>query len=132
MSLLVETRPDDDLFAPWCEVWAASARADRSGERPRPASDHVALARQLLTPGGSRAGTHRAAVVDGAVVGALRLILPVARAEGFSRVMITCDDDNDASRKVILANGGVPAGTVPHLTRPGHVKLSFWVSTLDG
>jgi predicted acetyltransferase len=43
--------------------------------------------------------------------------------------MITCDDDNDASRKVILANGGVPAGTVPHITRPGHVKLSFWVPT---
>ena len=60
---------------------------------------------------------------------ALRQILPLARAEGFSRVQITCDDDNEASRKVILANGGVPAGTYPHLSRPGHVKLSFWVPT---
>jgi GNAT superfamily N-acetyltransferase len=74
---IVELDPDDDRFADWCEVWAASGRADRPDEPPRPASDHVALGRQLVTPGGSRDGTHRAAVVDGAVVGALRLILPV-------------------------------------------------------
>jgi GNAT superfamily N-acetyltransferase len=73
---LVELGPDDDSFADWCEVWAASARADRPDEPPRPASDHVALGRQLVEPGGSRDGTHRAAVVDGAVVGALALILP--------------------------------------------------------
>jgi predicted acetyltransferase len=60
---------------------------------------------------------------------ALRLILPVARQEGFSRVLITCDDDNEASRKVILANGGVPTDPLPHVTRPGHVKLCFWVPT---
>ena len=73
---LVELGPDDDSFADWCEVWAASARGDRPDEPPRPVSDHVALGRQLLQPGGSRDGTHRAAVVDGALVGALRLILP--------------------------------------------------------
>jgi GNAT superfamily N-acetyltransferase len=74
---VVELGPDDDLFAAWCEVWAATQRADRPDERPRPASDHVALGRQLLAPGGSRDGTHRAALVDGAVVGALRLIIPL-------------------------------------------------------
>jgi predicted acetyltransferase len=37
--------------------------------------------------------------------------------------------DNEASRKVILANGGEAAGAVPHNTRPGHVKLRFWVPT---
>ena len=74
---LVETRPDDALFASWCDVWAASQRADRPGERPRGAAEHVALARQLLAPGGSRDGTHRVALVDGAVVGALRLLLPL-------------------------------------------------------
>jgi GNAT superfamily N-acetyltransferase len=73
---LVELGPDDDRFADWCEVWAASGRADRPDEPPRPASDHVALGRQLLAPGGSRDGTHRAAVADGTVVGALRMILP--------------------------------------------------------
>lgn len=74
---LVETGPDDALFASWCEVWAASQRAARPAERPRAAEEHVALARQLLAPGGSRDGTHRAAVVDGVVVGALRLLLPL-------------------------------------------------------
>jgi GNAT superfamily N-acetyltransferase len=69
--------PDDEGFPAWCEVWAAGQRADRPDDPPRPASDHVALGRQLVAPGGSREGTHRAAVVDGAVVGALRLILPV-------------------------------------------------------
>jgi predicted acetyltransferase len=60
---------------------------------------------------------------------ALRLILPVARSEGFSRVLITCDDDNEASRKVILTNGGEPAGKAPHPGRPGHWKLAYWVPT---
>ena len=73
---LVELGPDDALFAAWCEVWAAGQRVDRPDESPRPASDHVALGRQLVSPGGSRDGTHRAAVVDGGVVGALRLLFP--------------------------------------------------------
>jgi predicted acetyltransferase len=60
---------------------------------------------------------------------ALRQILAVARGAGFARVQITCDDDNIGSQKVILANGGIPDGTFPHLTRPGHRKLSFWVPT---
>jgi GNAT superfamily N-acetyltransferase len=74
---LVETRPDDALFGLWCDVWAAAQLEDRPGERARPSSEHVALGRRLLAPGGSRTGTHRAAVLDGAVVGALRLIVPV-------------------------------------------------------
>lgn len=60
---------------------------------------------------------------------ALRQVLLVAHDEGFARVQITCDDDNEGSRKVILANGGIADGTLPHLTRPGHRKLSFWVPT---
>jgi GNAT superfamily N-acetyltransferase len=73
---LVELAPDDALFADWCEVWAAGERLDRPDDSPRPAREHVALGRALVTPGGSRDGTHRAAVVEGAVAGALRLILP--------------------------------------------------------
>ena len=73
---IVELGPDDALFPAWCEVWAAGQRVDRPEESPRPASDHVALGRQLVRPGGSRDGTHRAAVADGGVVGALRLLLP--------------------------------------------------------
>lgn len=73
---LVHLTPDDDLFPAWCEVWAATQRDERPDETPRPASEHIALGRQLLAPGGSRDGTHRAAVVDGRVVGALRLLFP--------------------------------------------------------
>lgn len=74
---ILETDPDDARFAAWCEVWAATQRADRPDEPPRPARDHVALGRRLAQPGGSMEGTHRAAVAADAVVGALRLLLPV-------------------------------------------------------
>lgn len=74
---VLELGPDDARFGAWCEVWTASELADRPDDPPRPASDHVAHARQLLAPGGSRDGTHRAAVLGDAVVGALRLLLPI-------------------------------------------------------
>jgi len=76
-SRILELGPDDDLFAHWCGVWAAAQLADRPDEPPRSATEHVALGRELVGDGGSRTGTHRAAVVDGAVAGALRLILPL-------------------------------------------------------
>ena len=60
---------------------------------------------------------------------ALRRMLPVAREVGMHRVLITCDELNLASRKVILANGGVLAGTVPSEHGPGAEKLLFWVGT---
>ncbi len=74
---LVESTPEDDLFAAWCGVWTAASLAARPHDPPRPDSDHVALARQLLTAGTARDGTHRAAVDGDRVVGALRTILPV-------------------------------------------------------
>jgi GNAT superfamily N-acetyltransferase len=74
---LVELDPDDDLFAGWCEVWAAAQQADRPGDPARPAIEYAVRGRQLLASGGSWDGTHRAAVVDGAVAGALRLNVPL-------------------------------------------------------
>ena len=74
---ILETDPDDARFAAWCEVWAASERADRPDEPARLAREHVALGRRLVEPGGSMEGTDRAAVAGDAVVGALRLLLPV-------------------------------------------------------
>ena len=44
---------------------------------------------------------------------ALALILPVARETGLRRLEITCDEDNEPSRRVILANGGVQIGSRP-------------------
>jgi predicted acetyltransferase len=59
----------------------------------------------------------------GYATGALALLLPVAREVGLSQVEITCDDDNEASRRVILKNGGRLIGT---LATPGaKTKLVF-------
>ena len=41
---------------------------------------------------------------------ALALMLPVARDVGLGRVEITCDEDNNASRRVITGNGGILVG----------------------
>ena len=54
---------------------------------------------------------------------ALALLLPVAREVGLKRVEITCDDDNEASRRVILKNGGELIGTRPEWS--GKTKLVF-------
>jgi predicted acetyltransferase len=56
---------------------------------------------------------------------ALRLLLPVAREVGLKRVQITCDDDNEPSQRVIVANGGVLERSYP--TPEGATKLSFWI-----
>jgi predicted acetyltransferase len=61
---------------------------------------------------------------------ALELLLPIAHARGLRRVLITCDDDNIPSRKVILANGGTPAGSEPD-PHSGKMKRLFWVRTLS-
>jgi GNAT superfamily N-acetyltransferase len=74
---LLEVGPDDDAFAAWCDVWAAVETADRPDQPPRPAREHEVLARRLLEPGGSRVGTHRAALLGEEVVGVLRLLLPL-------------------------------------------------------
>ena len=58
---------------------------------------------------------------------ALALILPDCRQVGLRRVLVTCDDDNIASRKVILANGGVYEGTEPHPRIADKVRLRFWI-----
>ena len=54
---------------------------------------------------------------------ALTLMLPVAREVGLRRLEITCDDDNEPSRRVILANDGIPAGT--RAMPDGKTKLVF-------
>jgi len=58
---------------------------------------------------------------------ALSLILPVARGLGLRRVLVTCDESNVASRKVILANGGIAGGR--RTEQDGKTKLVFWIAT---
>jgi len=49
--------------------------------------------------------------------------LPICQGLGLPRVLLTCATDNEPSRRVILANGGVPDGQV-------HGEDRFWI-TLD-
>jgi predicted acetyltransferase len=60
---------------------------------------------------------------------ALALLLPFAAADGLARVLVTCDEDNVASRKVIAANGGVLSGRAAAPNDPEKYKLQFWVPT---
>ena len=59
----------------------------------------------------------------------LALLLPMARSEGLARVMVTCDDDNPASERVILKNGGKLASRGSHPLVSGKTMLTFWIET---
>ena len=59
---------------------------------------------------------------------ALRELLPVAASRGLREVLITCDADNEGSRKVIERAGGVYAGS-EFSAEHGTTKLLFWVAT---
>lgn len=65
----------------------------------------------------------------GYATAALGLILPVARAEGLARVTVSCDADNIASEKVIVANGGVLIEEVLRDAETGKAKLIFRIAT---
>jgi predicted acetyltransferase len=58
----------------------------------------------------------------GVATEALRLALPAASAIGIDPVLVTCDDDNVGSRRVIEANGGV-------LEDVRGVKRRYWIAT---
>jgi len=56
----------------------------------------------------------------------LRLALPRCRTLGLERVLITCMRENEASRKVILKNGGVYESTVYEPNRNVHLER-YWI-----
>jgi predicted acetyltransferase len=55
------------------------------------------------------------------------LSLEEARRIGFDRFLLTCDQDNVGSRRVIEANGGVPEHQI---TVPVHkgIKRRSWIT----
>lgn len=60
----------------------------------------------------------------------LRLLLPICREFGESRVLLTCDSDNEASRRTILKNGGVLENEVQDtvgLSKSGLIQR-YWIS----
>lgn len=65
----------------------------------------------------------------GYATAALGMMLPVAREVGLKRVLVTCDATNEASRKVILANGGEFTGIQQSREMGEPAKLLFWIRT---
>jgi len=57
----------------------------------------------------------------------LKLALPKAKEIGLNRVLLTCDETNIASRKIIEKNGGV-LETKEENPATGVDKLRFWIS----
>ena len=117
--------------------------ADRRGDHPRPrgwvpatvlwivegdtyvgrVSLRHRLSPDLLTWGGRRTRWVRpSARGRGAATYALGAMLRVAAARGIDEVLVTCDVDNEPSRRTIERNGGVYEDT-----REG--KLRYWAPT---
>ena len=57
----------------------------------------------------------------------LAMALPEARALGLERVMISCNVDNEGSRRTILANGGVFDSTVWD-EEDGEMLERYWIT----
>lgn len=57
----------------------------------------------------------------------LRLALPYCREIGLDRVLIACEPDNPASRRTILANGGVYESTV-HEPKENIDLERYWIT----
>ncbi|WP_337002419.1 MULTISPECIES: GNAT family N-acetyltransferase [unclassified Microbacterium] len=64
---------------------------------------------------------------EGIVHAALRLALRAARADGYDRVLLTCDDDNIASYRTIEGAGGVLEDVVD-APEPGLPRVRrYWI-----
>jgi predicted acetyltransferase len=70
-------------------------------------------------------GVRPSARRQGHATAMLAAALPVAHRIGIDSALLTCDDTNVASRKVIEANAGV-------LEDQRGVKLRYWVPTVQG
>jgi predicted acetyltransferase len=58
----------------------------------------------------------------------LRQSVDLLRARGVTRILVTCDDDNLASARVIEANGGVLEGVVPHWDSDQPPRRRYWIT----
>lgn len=57
----------------------------------------------------------------------LRRVLPLAKALGLKQVLVTCYEENDPSRRTILANGGVYEGSSLE-EESGKRVQRYWIS----
>lgn len=56
----------------------------------------------------------------------LRMVLPFCREIGLDKVLVTCEPNNSASRRTILANGGVYERTVHEPDKDMDVER-YWI-----
>jgi predicted acetyltransferase len=142
-NFTLETLADPATFATFC---AREVALSRSGT-PRPTGwvtgtylwmvDDTAAGSEVvgrislrheLTPWLLEVGGHIGYAVRpsarrrGHATRALALMLPVAAEQGLDRVLVTCDVDNEGSRRVIEANGGV-------LEDVRGTKRRYWIPT---
>ena len=61
----------------------------------------------------------------------LRMALPECRKLGLEKVLITCNDDNEGSRKTILNNGGVYESTVYEDECEHGYLERYWIDLTD-
>ena len=57
----------------------------------------------------------------------LKEVLPVCKALGINDVLICCVNDNEASRKVIINNGGVYESTV-YEQEKSRIIERYWIN----
>jgi predicted acetyltransferase len=59
----------------------------------------------------------------------LKLVLPKTRKLGVKKILVTCDEDNIGSRKIIESNGGVLENKIK--AQSGKNKLRYWIDIKD-
>jgi len=134
-SLLI--RPDVfQMYLDTLETAARTENAQQSGIVPSTTlwyvdgADFIGLLqiRHVLTGALTRVGGHVGYQVrpsarrQGYATHMLELALPIAHALGIDPLLVTCDESNIGSIKVIEANGGRPDA-------PEGSELRFWIST---
>jgi predicted acetyltransferase len=113
-----EEAPRPRAYVPFTELWM-----DQDGEYVGRISLRHELNELLWTWGGHIGYSVRpSARGRGHASSALRQMLEVARERGLTEVLVTCDPDNEASRRTIEGAGGVYEDT-----REG--KRRYWVGT---
>ena len=60
----------------------------------------------------------------------LALLLDEAKKMGMEKALVTCESDNEGSRKIIEKNGGVYAGESVSKEN-GKTVLRFWVAAAE-
>jgi predicted acetyltransferase len=120
-ALRAQSRPETPRPAGWvpCTSWWW---VEGSGYLGRIALRHQLTSRLREVSGHIGYDVRPTARRRGHATAMLRAMLPQASSMGIDPVLITCDVDNLASRKVIEANGGV-------LEDERNGKLRFWAPT---